>query len=172
MNFEEVLRKRHSIRRFKEKEVEEEKIKKILELANLSPSAGNLQARRVVIVKDKEIKEKICQAALGQDFIVEAPVVFVVCADLEESAQKYGRRGQELYSIQDATIFASYLQLAVTSLGLVSCWVGAFNEDEISEILKLAKEIKPIAIIPVGEPEEKPYSTGRKNLGEIILKEI
>lgn len=172
MEFEEVLRKRHSIRRFKEKEVEEEKIKKILELANLSPSAGNLQARSAVIVRDKEMKEKICQAALGQDFIVEAPVVFIVCANLEESAQKYGRRGRELYSIQDATIFASYLQLAVASLDLASCWIGAFDEDEVLEVLQLPKEMRPIAIIPVGEPAEKPYSTRRKNLDEIIFKEI
>lgn len=171
MGFEEVLRKRHSIRRFKEKEVGEDKIKKILGLANLSPSAGNLQARTVVIVKDKEIKRKICQAALGQNFIAEAVVVFVVCANLEESAKKYGKRGRELYSIQDATIFASYLQLAVTSLDLASCWIGAFNEDGVSEILKLPKEIRPIAIIPVGEPAEKPYLTGRKSLDEIIYKE-
>jgi nitroreductase len=171
MNFEEVLRKRHSIRRFEEKEVGEEKIKKILELANLSPSAGNLQAGSVVIVKDKEIKEKISQAALGQDFIVEAAVVFVVCANLEESAQKYGKRGRELYAIQDATIFASYLQLAVTSFGLGSCWIGAFEESEVSEILKLPKEMRPIAIILVGEPAEKPYLTRRKNLDEIIYKE-
>lgn len=172
MEFEEVLRKRHSIRRFKEKEVEEGKIKKILELANLSPSAGNLQARSAIIVRDKKMKEKICQTALGQNFIVEAAVVFIVCADLEESAQKYGRRGRELYSIQDATIFASYLQLAVTSLGLASCWIGAFNEYKVSEILKLPEEMRPIAIIPVGYPVEKPYLTRRKSLDEIILKEI
>jgi nitroreductase len=130
-----------------------------------------LQARSVVIVKDKEIKEKISQAALGQDFIVEAPVVFVICANLEESAQKYGKRGEELYSIQDATIFASYLQLAVTSLDLACCWIGAFAEDEVSEILKLPKEMRTIAIIPVGQPAEKPYLTRRKNLDEIISKE-
>ena len=169
MEFEEVLRKRHSIRKFEEKEIPAEIIKKILELSNLSPSAGNLQARKVVLIKDKKIKEEIVQAALGQDFISEAPIVFVVCADLEESVGKYGERGKELYSIQDATIFASYLQLAATSLGLASCWVGAFEEEEVKRVLELPGGLKPIAIIPVGYPAESPYRTSRKDLDEIII---
>lgn len=169
MEFEEVLRKRRSIRRFEEKDVPEEKIRKILELSNLSPSAGNLQARKVILVKDKKTKEKISQAALGQDFILRAPVVFVICADLEESAAEYGGRGRELYSIQDATIFGSYLQLAAVSVGLVSCWVGAFEEEKIKEVLNLPERLKPIGIIPVGYPAESPFKTPRKNLDEIII---
>lgn len=171
MQFEEVLRKRHSVRRyFEKKEVSEEKIERILELANLSPSAGNLQARGVVIIKDREIKEKISEAAFGQDFITGAPVVFVVCANLEESALKYGERGRKLYAVQDATIFASYLQLAAVYLGFVSCWVGAFDEDELKKILDLSDKVNPIAMISVGYPAEEPYITERKNLNEVIYK--
>lgn len=172
MDFEEVLRKRHSIKRFQEKEISKNIIEKILDLANLSPSAGNLQARSVVIVRNKRMKEKISIAALDQDFIVEAPVIFIICANLEESALKYGKRGRELYSIQDATIFASYLQLAITSLGLASSWVGAFDEDEVKRILGLSERFRPIAIIPVGLAAEEPYLTERKSLDEIINKEI
>jgi len=169
MKFDEVLKKRQSVRRFEKREVAEEIIRKILELSNLSPSAGNLQARKIVLVKDGKTKEEIVRAALGQDFISEAPVVFVVCADLEASAQKYGRRGKELYSIQDATIFASYLQLAATFFDLTSCWVGAFDEKAVRRILGLPTELRPIAIIPIGYPAEKPKRTPRKNLGEIII---
>lgn len=172
MDFEDVLIKRHSIRKFQEKEIPEKKIEKILELANLSPSAGNLQARSVVIIKDKKIKEKVSRVALDQHFILEAPLVFVICANLEESAQKYGKRGRELYSIQDATIFASYLQLAITSFNLASCWVGAFDEIELKEILDLPEKMWPIAIIPSGFAAETPYSTERKSLSEIIEKEL
>jgi len=172
MEFEEVVKKRHSIRSFKEKEIPKEKINKILELANLSPSAGNLQARSVVIIKNKKIKEQIAKAALDQNFIIEAPVVFVICANLEESASKYGKRGRELYAIQDATIFASYLQLATVSLGLDSCWVGAFDEEELKIILNLGDKFRPIAIIPVGYAAEEPYLTDRKSLDEIIQKEF
>jgi len=172
MNFEEVIKKRHSVRKFKQKEVSDEVIKKILELANLSPSAGNLQARSIVVVKDKEMKEKITQVALGQGFISQAPVVFVICAEPDESAAKYGQKGKELYSIQDATIFASYLQLAVVFMNLDSCWIGAFDESELRRILGLSENKKPIAIIPVGFADEVPHKTDRKNLDQVIEKQI
>lgn len=172
MEFEEVLKKRHSVRKFQKKEVSEKIIRKVLEMANLSPSSGNLQARSVVIVKDEKIKKRLSEAALNQDFIIEAPVVFVVCANLEESSVKYGKRGIELYSIQDATIFSSYLQLAITSLGLASCWVGALDEDEIRKILGLSEEIRPIAIIPVGYAAEEPDLTLRKGLDKLVKKEF
>lgn len=168
MEFEQVLRKRHSVRKFKDKEIPEEIIRKILEFSNLSPSAGNLQARKVVLIKDKNTKEQIARASLNQDFISKAPVVFLICADIEESIEKYGKRGKELYSIQDATIFASYLQLAITSVGLSSCWVGALEEEEIKKILKLPENLRPITVIPVGYPDEKPYKTPRKSLNDII----
>lgn len=172
MDFEEVLRKRHSIRKFRDKKISKKIIERILELANLSPSAGNLQARSVVIVRDRKMKEKLSEAALRQGFILEAPVVFIICANLEESAKKYGERGRELYAIQDATIFGAYLQLAITSLGLVSCWVGALDEIELKKILGLPEGVKPIAVIPTGFADETPYLTGRKSLGEIIEKEF
>lgn len=172
MEFEEVLKERRSVREFLEKPVSKELVKKILELANLSPSAGNLQARKVVLIKDKETKKKLAQAANGQDFLCEAPLVFIICAVPEESAAKYGERGRKLYALQDATIFTSYLQLAVASLGLASCWVGAFEEEEIKRILELRENLRPIAIIPIGYTYEKPERTPRKNLDKIIIHQI
>lgn len=169
MEFEEVLRERRSIRQYRKKEIPEEKIRQILELANLSPSAGNLQARKIILIKDKKTKEKIARASLRQDFIAKAPVVFVICADPAKSAVKYRERGRQLYAVQDATIFAAYLQLAAASLGLASCWVGAFKEDEINEILALPENLKPIAVIPVGYPAEQPEETQREDLDGIII---
>lgn len=170
MKFEKVVKKRQSVRKFEQKEISEEKIIKVLELANLSPSAGNLQARKIVVIKDQKTKEAIVLVAYDQDFISEASIVFVICADLEESAKEYGQRGKELYAIQDATIFASYLELTVASLGLSSCWVGAFEEKAVGRILGLPKGLKPVAIIPAGYAAEKPIKTPRKNLDEIIIK--
>ena len=143
-----------------------------MELASLSPSAGNLQARSMVIVRDRKMKERIAEVARGQHSIIEAPMVCVICAHLEESAHEYGKRGRELYSIQDATIFTAYLQLTITALGLASCWIGAFDEMELKQILDLSDEIRPIAIIPTGLAVEDPHITGRKSLTEIIEKEI
>jgi len=172
MEFEDVLRTRQSVRRFQKKEIPQETLIKILELANLAPSAGNLQAFRVVIIKDKNIREGLSGAALGQSSVAEAPVNLVICAVPKESAVKYGDRGRELYSLQDATIFTAYIQLAATSLGLSSVWVGAFDEEEVADVLELKENIKPVAIIPIGYPAEEPGKTRRKSLNEIIYKEL
>ncbi len=172
MEFEDVLKKRQSIREFQDKEVPEEMINKILEMANLAPSAGNLQALKVVIVKDANMRNKLSEAALDQSSVAEALVDLVICAVPEESAVRYEDRGRELYSIQDATIFAAYLQLAATSLGLSSVWVGAFDEGEVRKVLQLEENIRPVAIIPLGYPAEKPVRKERKSLKEIIYKEL
>lgn len=167
MEFEKVVKNRHSIRAFQPKKIEEEKIKKILELTNLAPSAGNLQAYEVFLVKDSKKKEFLANAALGQDFIAEAPIVFVFCANPARSAWKYGSRGRDLYSIQDATIACTFAMLAATSLGLGCCWVGAFNEEEVKRVLGI-KDLKPVAILPIGYPAEKPYITGRRDLKDLV----
>lgn len=126
----------------------------------------------MVIVEGKETRKKISQAALGQRSVAEAPVVFVICANWKESEKKYGQRGKELYSVQDATIFAAYLQLAVVYAGLGSVWVGAFQEKEIKDILELPTWMRPIAIIPVGFPAEELHTTGRKDIKKIIYDRL
>ncbi len=167
MEFEEVLRNRRSIRKFKAAEISDKLVGKILELANLSPSAGNLQARRVVVVKDKKTKEAL--ARKDNDFVSQAAVVFVICAVPKESEAEYAERGRNLYAVQDATLFASYLQLAATSLGLASCWVGAFDEEQVKKVLGLPEDLRPIAIIPVGYAAEEPRQSPRKSLNDISI---
>ena len=173
MDFEEVVKKRQCVRSYLEKEVPEDLIQKILELANLSPSAGNLQARKVIVVKDLALRRKLKATCNGfRRFLVEPPVIFVICSVPEESATRFGSRGKDLYALQDATIFACYLQLAVVSLGLSSCWVGSFDEKQVSEILKLPENLVPVAMIPVGFSKEKPGEKSRKTIEEIIFKKI
>jgi len=170
MEFLEVIKKRHSIRAYKDKEIEEEKLQKILEVANSAPSAGNLQAYEIFVVKDSEKKNAISVSAGDQEFIAEASVVLVFCSNPKRSSWKYGKRGEELYSLQDATIAAAYAQLAATELNLSSCWVGAFNEDEVLKILGCSKVLIPRVIIPIGYPAEEPDITPRRNLKDIVHK--
>ena len=171
MQFFEVIKNRHSIRAFLDKPVEEEKIQKILKTANAAPSAGDLQAYRIILVKDRKIKDKLVEAALGQSFISEAPIVLVFLADPNPSASRYSERGRNLYCIQDATIACSYAQLAATELGLGACWIGAFDTEEVKNVLEITEDLIPIAILPIGYPAEKPDSTPRRQL-ENLVKEI
>ena len=168
MDFFQVVSQRRSVRAFQHREVEPEKLKRILETANMAPSAGDLQAYRIYAVKSQQARIGLARAALGQSFIAEAPVVLVFCAVPMWSAVKYGRRGERLYSLQDATIACAYAQLAATALGLGSTWVGAFDEHSVSQAIGASDEEVPIAILPIGYPAESPMPTPRRRLSELV----
>ncbi len=170
MEFFDVIEKRRSIRKFKNKKIEEEKIRKLLEAVNRAPSAGNLQSYEIILVETQKRKEKLVNAAYGQEFIKEAPLVLVFCANFKR-AWRYGEKGK-FYSQQDATIAASYAQLAATALGLGSVWVGSFDEDEVRKVIEASKDLKPVAILPIGYPAEKPLKTSRRKIDDIVHKEV
>ena len=166
MDFIKLLQNRKSIRAFLNKNVEEEKIKKILAMVNLAPSAGNLQAYKIFVIREKKMIEEIAKNAPGlSHFENLPPLLFVFCANQKESESRYGKRGSSLYAIQDATIACAYTQLAACNLNLGSCWVGAFDEEKIKEILKT--NLLPVAILTVGYPAENPPRRGRKKIEEI-----
>ncbi len=171
MVFFEVVKNRHSIRAFKDKETEKEKLDKLLLVANSSPSAGDLQAYQIFLVRKNAQKVALAKAAYGQDFVTQAPVSLVFCIDPMRSARKYGKRGSELYSIQDATISAAYVHLAAVDLGLGSVIVGAFDEEAVSKILNLPGTLRPIIILPVGYPDEEPETTPRRKIDDLV-KEV
>lgn len=169
MDFEEVVKRRRSVRLYQDRKVSEDKIKKILEFSNLSPSAGNLQARSVIVIQDKKNIKDITETT-GQDWLNTAPVLIIVFAKPKSSAFRYAERGRKIYALQDATIFAAYLQLAAVSYGLSSCWVGAFDKDKLKRALKIKENLLPIAIISIGYPAEKPGPKSRQSLDELIIK--
>lgn len=168
MNIFDIFKSRRSIRSFKSEEVPDEYIRKILEAARWAPSAGNVQPWEFIIIRNLEIKREIARAALNQVFIEEAPVVIVVCADEARSGWAYGSRGANLYCIQDTAAATENMLLAAYALGLGACWVGAFREDEVKRILKLPRGIRPVAIVPIGYPAERPSPPPKRRLEEIV----
>lgn len=168
MDVFEAIKGRRSIRAFKAAEFPAETVEKLIDAARWAPSAGNIQPWEFIIVRKPEIKRKLAKAALGQSFIEEAPVVIVVCADEERSARGYGARGRNLYCLQDTAAAVQNIHLAAYALGLGTCWVGAFREDEARETLKIPEGIRPVAIIPVGYPAETPSPRSRRPLKQII----
>lgn len=143
------------MRRFQKREIEVEKLEEILEAANSAPSAGNLKAREVIVVKDSETKNRLAEAAFGQDFLAAAPIVLVFFSVSSCSARKYGERGRKLYCLQDATISASFAWLQAVMLGLSCCWVGAFEENRVKDILGIKEDWRPIALLPLGYSAEE-----------------
>jgi nitroreductase len=168
MNFFEVLEKRVSVREFKPTKMEEQELQKILRATASAPSAGNLQAFRGVVVVADDIKQKLAKAAYGQGFIAQCSTAIVFFAIPSISAEKYGTRGSGLYALQDATIAASYAQLASTALGYGTVWVGAFNDEQVRTILNAPEEAIPVAIICIGTPMQTPRRTMKLHPNELF----
>jgi nitroreductase len=158
MEFNKVIEGRRSIRSFEPVDVEDEKIKEILEAISHVPSAHNLQDYEVFVIKDPTKRKSLVFAALGQDFIEQAPIVFVVCADTEKEGTKKGY----LYSVESASMAAYMICLKAYELGLGSCWIGAFNEEDLRDVLQLPARLLPIALIPVGYTKENPAMPKRR----------
>lgn len=167
----EAIRGRRSIRAFKSQDLDSETIQKLIDVARWAPSAGNLEPWEFIVVRKPDTKRKLAKAALGQDFIEEAPVVIVVCANESRSAQGYGLRGKMLYCIQDTAAATQNILLTAYSMGLGTCWIGAFEEEEARDILKIPEGVRPVAIIPIGYRAEAPEPRRRRSLSQIIHNE-
>lgn len=166
MNFSELVWKRKSIRNFKSDDIPIEKIIKLLDAARSAPSGGNCQPWHFYVVKDKSLKEKLCESAYNQRFMLGAPVHIVVCADLERTAARYGERGINLYALQDTAAAIENLLLCATYEGLAACWCGAFDEKAVFDLLHL-HNMRPVAIIPIGYAANEPTKPNRRRIEEI-----
>lgn len=156
MDFFELIHARRSVRAYTSQPVEEEKITRLLEAANHAPSAGNLQAYVIVVVRDPGTKAALARAALNQDSLTSAPIVLAFFAHQQASAAKYKHRGVELYSVQDATVACAYAQLAATALGLGTVWVGAFDDTSVKQVLKAQPDWRARGAAPGGLSGGKP----------------
>jgi nitroreductase len=166
----EAINRRRSIRKFKNMDIGKENIDILLNAAQAAPSAGNAQGRDFVIVTDRTIKQELVVAAHNQHFIASAPVIIVAVTNVRRSSTRYGNRG-ELYAIQDATASVMNIMLAATSIGLGTCWIGAFDEDIVTNILNIPISERPIAMVPIGYPDEDPVMPQRMDMDQIIHRE-
>jgi len=168
MNFSELAWKRKSVRNFKADDISVEKIICLLDAARAAPSGGNCQPWHFYVIKDAALKKRIHESTGGkQPFILDAPALIVVCADLARTEDRYGDRGRNLYSIQDTAAAIQNLLLCAADEGLAACWCGAFDEKAVSDILELRKDFRPVAVIPIGYVVNELAKTSRRPIEEI-----
>lgn len=169
MNILEIIRTRRSVRDFTDQEIPENIINELIDALRWAPSAGNLQSRKFYFVFKREIRETLSQARHNfARFVARAPLAIVACADLR-IASHYGERGSNLYCIQDTAASVQNLLLAAHGLGLATCWVGAFQEDTVREILDIPANLRPVAIVAVGFPAEAPKPPQRVSKEEAVI---
>ena len=167
MDILKAIKERRSIRNFQKKDIPQNIVDKLIDALIWAPSAGNLQSRKFYFVKDAKLKENIADAALGQNFIAEAPLVIVGCTDSRISG-RYGERGEYLYSIQDVAVSIMGMMLVAHENGLGTVWVGAFREEEVFDLLNLPRNLRPVSIVPVGYPVKIPSPPPRVSPKEAV----
>jgi len=168
MNVFDAIRKRSSVRNFLDKSIEEEKLSTVLEAGRFAPSAKNRQEWRFVVVKDPEVRRKIAEAANGQSFVGEAPVVIVACAVTDGYVMSCG---QPSYPI-DVAIALDHISLAAVEFGLGTCWIGAFYEEKVKEILGIPNGVRVVDLMPIGYPAiQTVKEKNRLSYDEIVKNE-
>ena len=165
MELWEAIIGRRSVRQFSDEPIGREEIGEILDAARWAPSAGNVQDWEIVVVQDEGRKRKLAEACWEQMFIADAPVVFVVFSNLN-LLSRYRERGIMMYSYQDTAAAIQNMLLVAYSLGIGSCWVGAFDDEEVSEIVGAPEHLRPVAVIPMGYPERIPEAPIRHDISD------
>jgi len=159
-----AIKTRRSIRSYKDREIEEDKLEKVLEAGRLAPSASNRQQWKFIVVRDKDTRQKLAVAARNQKFVGEAPCVIVACATETEHVMPCG---QLSYPI-DVAIAIDHMTLTAVEEGLGTCWVGAFDEEEVKKLLGIPEKLRIVELLPIGYPDYVPSETPRKMYEEIV----
>lgn len=164
MEFLELVKKRYSVRAYKNDPVEDEKLETILEAARFAPTAVNYQPFKILVIKTEGKKEDL-RGIYQAEWFSEAPLVICVCAIPEKA---WSRRDGKNYADVDATIVMDHIILAATSLGLGTCWIGAFDVESARKVLNLPKGVEPLVFTPLGYAADGLKTKSRKELSELV----
>jgi len=167
MELKEAIRKRQSIRDYDDKPVPEEKLKSVLEAARLAPSASNRQPWIFVVVKERKRRQELAQAANDQTFISEAPIIIAAVATNVEHIMMCGVPS---YAV-DLAIAIDHITLAAADEELGTCWIGAFSQQRVREILGIPAKYRVVTLLPLGFPRREKEIKVRKALEEIVCYE-
>jgi nitroreductase len=165
MDLMDVIRNRRSVREYRPEAVPQEKIDQVLEAARLAPSWANGQCWTFVVVTDPKVRRRLAEA--GNEWIEHAPVIVAACGDPKKS----GAKNDQAYYMLDIGIAMEHLVLAATDEGLATCWIGWFDEAKAKSALGVPKDIRVVALTPLGYADETPEARPRRALGEIVHRD-
>jgi len=154
MELDNAIKKRRSVRKYSSKKVSMNYIAEICDSARYAPMAGNIFSLKLIIVSDNDKKKKIADACFEQKFIADASCLIVVCSDENLVVKSYEDAGKTFVRQQAGAAIENML-LKITSLGLSSCWIGAFDEKALKKILEIPEKIQIEAVLPVAYASDK-----------------
>lgn len=167
---------RRSIRKYSNKPVEDEKILQLIESARIAPSGSNTQPWHFIIVKSELTRQKLGKASHDQKWMSTAPIHIVCVADIrarinddiDVTIDENSPQPELKLIIRDATIAIEHVVLEAENLGLGTCWVAWFVQEDIRPILNIPSDKYVVGIIPVGYADETPKPRPRKKIEDII----
>jgi len=166
MEVYEAIRKRCSVRAYEDRDVEEDTLRRVLEAGRLAPSARNRQERKFVVVRDRERRRALAEAA-DQAWIARAPVIVAVVGTTPDAVMHCGVPTDPV----DCAIAIDHMTLAAVAEGLGTCWLGHFNQDACRRLLDVPSDATIIELLAVGYPDGEPGPKRRKEFDEVVYQE-
>ena len=165
MEFEDIIRRRTSTRKFSTRKIEKEKLDKILEAGRIAPTAKNIQPIKIYVVQSEEGLSKIDMASRCR---YSAPLVLLVCGD---KSLAYTKEDYSTYEM-DASIVATHMMLEATNIGINNIWVELFDGDILRREFNIPENLIPVCLLPLGYKSdncpESPMHNIRKSIEEIV----
>ncbi|MBR0472746.1 MAG: nitroreductase family protein [Methanosphaera sp.] len=159
-----VMEERYSVRGYLDKEIEKEKLDKVLRAAQIAPTGVNAQAFKIFVIDTKKHEDEL--KLVGKwDWFTEAPYIIAVVSKPSDAWTRWD--GKNISDI-DATIVMDHIILEATELGLGTCYIAAFNKEPLSELLGLSDDYEPVLLTPLGYPNAEPRGTDRKSIDELV----
>lgn len=162
--FFDVINERFSCRSFKEDKISDDELNKLLEAARLAPTACNFQPQRIYVVEDSKLLDELKTATR---FLFDAKTVLCVCHDKNESWKR--RSDNKDHGTIDASIAATQIALCATSLGLGTCFVCAFKDEIVRNVLEIPDNYEVLCLLPVGYPKEIKSHNERKDIKDFVI---
>ncbi|MEL7654619.1 MAG: nitroreductase family protein [Bacillota bacterium] len=174
------IKTRRSIRKYADKPVDDEIIMQLLESARIAPSGSNTQPWHFIVVRSESTRQRLAEISHNQNWMVSAPVYIVCVADIRSRIDKnveisLNENSPQLelkQIIRDTSIAIEHIVLEAENLGLGTCWVAWFEQEEIRPVLNIPEDKYVVSILTVGYQEEQPKARPRKKIEEIIHHEL
>jgi len=165
VELQKVIRDRYSVRAYQARPIPDELLREVLDAFVLAPTAANRQPIGLVVVETEGHEQELKRVYRPEWFASQPPLIVCACAI---PAEGWSRKDGKPYADVDATIAMDHLILAAASLGLGTCWIGAFDPDAAREVFGLPEGVEPLAMTPLGYPADLPKPKLRKKADQLI----
>jgi len=168
MDLKDVVQETINVKKYWADKILLELVEEIIDSGRYATCAGTTVSWKVIVITDDKLKDKISTCCMDQNWIGKAPVVLVVCSDATSFKKFYGKKGEDVYAIQNTIAAAENMRITATSLGISSCWISFFEEKSLKRVLKIPEKIKPEVVITLGYSDMKTERPSRTGLDRLV----